>query len=407
MATLRPSCTTFANGVDPVAGTGKTIRLTITGNWVAGDRITLLLTDQTTGVSHTIGYGLVTGKVPTFGLTLDQKSYFVAGSSYFFSDFVVPTSFNEPTNPGSGSVDVANYYSTPEDLTALAQYQNGLAVFSTNFIQVWEIAAEPASYAKKQTLQNIGTRAPRSVQSLGYLDVIFLDDSGVRSIRARESNLDAESVDSGSPIDALIQAAIDAGSSVPDACAIIEPRSKMYWLYFGGTIYVFSQFRASKITAWSTFTPTYNVGGVQTPIVIEKFCIKDRQVFFRGQDRFLYSYGGANGATYDGVQVTAELPWLDDGSPTTNKMCLGLDASFEGNWKLEFGMDPEIGTLEEVWNWTSSTDQNVASTYDKKTITLADRQGTHFKVKATSAASLTSRAKLSALHLKYKTLETT
>lgn len=480
MPSLLTTITPFGNGVDPTAGQGETKRLTITGTWVAGEEITLLLIDQTTGVSFTVGAGDVTALSPVFGLTLDQKSYFIANASFYFSDIDSPTVFNEPTNPGNGNVNVANYFNTPENLTALAQYQNGLAVFSPNFIQVWEVNADPANYAKKQTLQNVGTRAKETVRSLGYLDVIFLDDSGFRSLRTRDVQLDAETIDVGSPIDELVQAAIDAGVSVPAACGIVEPRTKMYWGFLGGVIYVLSRFQASKITAWSTFTPSHHTGMVPagavfdgsgnytvtdlmigytytwtregsttltngsqvfttsssfvatattavisggtpaglvgltgSPVVgqklltIELFRVKDRQVFFRATDGYLYSYGGANGATYDKIQVVVETPWLDDGSPTANKLNLGVDASFAGLWTFSFGMDPETGTLAQVWDWTGSTDQNVASTFDKKTITTADFQGTHFKLRGVSSATSTAKCLLSSLHLKYKLLETT
>lgn len=474
MPSLVTTAVPFSGGVDSVAGSGYVKRLTITNSWVEDEKVTLILTNNTSGVSVTIGAGAVTDLAPVFGMTLDQKSYFVTGSKFFFSDLDSPVIFNEPTAPGSGNVDVANYYGTPEDLTALAQYQNGMAVFSPSFVQIWEVGADPASYARKQTLQNIGTRNGKTVQSLGYLDVMFLDDSGVRSIRARESQLDAETIDSGSPIDSIIQQAIEGGAQVSECCSIVEPKTKSYWLFVPNMIYVLSRYRASKVEAWSTFTPSYETGlipvgatydangdynvadsldgykylwdsggnlsivltsgsasvtGVATGIItsqgslvisggtplglveasvigqkfilIEKFCIKDSNVFFRGADGYVYKYD-----TYDRVQVIAELPWTADKAPTTNKLSQGFDSSFLGHWTFEFGMDPETGTLIEVWSWADSVDQNVASTYDKKTISTQDMQGTHFKVRGESSAEYAGKCAISAFHFKYKTLET-
>jgi hypothetical protein len=65
--------------------------------------------------------------------------------------------------------------------------------------------------------------------------------------------------DVGSPIDFLVRDKIADASTTERsaACSIIELGSSQYWLFLKDTIYVLSYFPSAKITAWSTFLPTY------------------------------------------------------------------------------------------------------------------------------------------------------
>jgi hypothetical protein len=60
---------------------------------------------------------------------------------------------------------------------------------------------DPLQNVEKQVLENIGTFAPKSVVPFGDIDVFFLSDSGIRSLRARDSSNQAGMSDVGTPID--------------------------------------------------------------------------------------------------------------------------------------------------------------------------------------------------------------
>lgn len=253
-AQLTTTCSAFSAGQDGVAGNGQTTRLTFAGSWVTEDEYTLTLIFPQTGVVETFGAGALTNQQINFLYTYKDKMNVLASIRWYFSALGNSAKFNDLEGIGNGNISLANNQGISEDLTAMVLYKNRMAVFSPNSVQIWQVDSNPENYVLLQTLQSTGTEAPFSVQALGMLDALYLS-GGVRSLQAKETSLDAAVLDIGSPIDQLIIASIDAGTAQSSACSVVEPVSKQYWLYFGGVIYVLSYFTASKIIAWSTFTP--------------------------------------------------------------------------------------------------------------------------------------------------------
>jgi hypothetical protein len=206
-----------------------------------------------------VGKGDVTGVNFTFLSTFDRKVYGLSGTSVYFSSIDLPSIWNDPNSLGNGFAALTDYCGSPESLVAIAPYQGRLVFLSRRTSQIWVIDADPGNWDLQQTLQGIGTTAALSVQPLGDLDVLLLSDSGIRSLRVRDSSLNAFVNDLGSPIDELVQASIRATSFaiVAAACGIVEPTSNRYWCYLNGVIYVLSYFPSNKIVAWTTYTPSY------------------------------------------------------------------------------------------------------------------------------------------------------
>jgi len=254
-----PTPTALEGGNVGVTGSGAVYDFTVGGTWLTGDEITLIFTDQLTGLPTQVGAGTVSGLLPIFCFTFSNKEYVLAGSTAYFSVLGDPTSWNDPNGVGNGYVQMSDWNATPENLVAIAPYQGRLVFFSRDVILIWIVDADPTKWQLSQTLENIGTVAPLSVKNIGDLDVMFLSDTGVRSIRARDITLNAFVNDLGSPIDLLLQAAMESATEaeIAAACAAVEPSSNRYWLYLAGTIYVFSYFPSSKVQAWSTYSPTY------------------------------------------------------------------------------------------------------------------------------------------------------
>jgi hypothetical protein len=390
---LNTSATAMSGGRAAGTGVGSRTLLTIGGTWAIGDTISLVFTDSITGTQVQVGAGNITGITPTFCFTFNDKEYLLALATVFFSAIGAPTTFNAPDGVDNGYVVLTNHYATPESLVAIASFQGRSAFFSRQGVQIWTTPADPAAWQLNQVFEFIGTRSPLSVKAVGDFEIFFLDETGIRSLRVRDNTLNAFSEDLGSPIDAIVQAKLVASSDAQKdaACGIVEPSTKRYWLFLKDTIYVFSNFPSSKIAAWSKYLATYNVGGVQTAFVPEKFVVFQGQVYARAGNS-IFRYGGTDNNTYDNAVATAELPWLDAKTPSTRKSAKGLDVAMTGAWTLSVGMDPETGTLDQVFSGTTQS-------FDKGRIPYSS-QGSHFKLKAITTGS--TAAKLSSLIFKYE-----
>lgn len=249
----------FSGGTSAIAGNAVPGRVSFTATtWTVGATWTVVMTAN--GISYTLGAGNINGLSPTYCMAVGNKVYFTVGNQFFFSKIQDATKW-EDQDTGAGFITVKDRFSDPQSLVALATYQGKLAAFSRWATQIWTIDADPANYSQGQSLQNIGTLAALSVQSLGDLDVLFLSDTGVRSLRVRDASNNAIISDVGSPIDELVQANLIAGSNNSSACSVVEPLSNRYWLFLNDTIYVFSYYPTNKVLAWSTYLPQYDVTG--------------------------------------------------------------------------------------------------------------------------------------------------
>jgi hypothetical protein len=397
MPQLVTSCVSLKNGAAEAAGVGKKYRLEVTNdgssNFIVGDHITLDFVHTITALVDEVGFGLVSNINPQYCFTYGDKVYVLSSSTVYFSSSGVPTEWNDPNSRSAGFVDMSNFFRSPETLKAIAPYQGRLAFFSRYTTQIWTVNADPALWVQNQVLQDIGTLAPLSVRALGELDVFFLSDTGIRSLRVRDNTLNAYVDDIGSPVDQIVQSVLlsISASTASAACGIVEPNSGRYWLFLNDTIYVFSNFLGSKIRAWARYNATYSNAGVQTAFVPQKFVVFNGQVYCRDAAA-LYIYGGSNNNTYDNVVCTVESPWLDLKSPGTMKSALGIDVALDGAWTISLGMDLASGLLQQAY--VSSDDSFPTG------IQPFSANGTHYKWKAITTGSTT--AKLSELIFHYQ-----
>jgi hypothetical protein len=255
-----------------------------------------------------------------------------------------------------------------EVLTAVALYQGNVASFSRRTVQIWSIDTDPANNRQGQVLSNTGALGQKSVISVGDIDVFYLSDSGVRSIRARDSSNSAVVNDVGTPIDNLVLADI-AGlteTQKTNCAAVIEPNDGRYWLAIGNKIYVYSYFPSSQVAAWSTYSPGHS---------FTEFTTKDGKVYAK-EGQYVYVYGGVSGSLYDSSPVEVVLPYLDGGKPAHMKTLSGIDMTCEGEWAIEIGMDP-----------VSPNARDLIATVSQPTFTLgriqATGMGTHVGVRLT------------------------
>jgi hypothetical protein len=334
------------NVVIQEAGTtanGKTLTITLTGNVTTTPAGTATLAGGADLV--TTPAGSETYLPGEYAKPSKSKMYSVAGPLLHFSEIEDPLDINNTAN--AGFIDLASNAEGSERLTAIANYSNNLAVFSERTVQVWFVDVDPANNQLLQVLNNTGAIAPHSIQEIGDSDVFYLSESGIRSLRARDSSNAAFASDIGNPIDTLIlrDLANDRLKAIASR-AVLEPRDGRYFLAIGAKIYVFSFFPASRVSAWSVYEPGFTV---------TDWAIVGRRLYCRGDDSKLYLLGGATGTEYDESPVTVVVPYLTAQTPATSKEWMGLDMSIDNVWTVSIAADPNnleawqtVATVEET-----------------------------------------------------------
>lgn len=359
----------LGGGVEAEEGRQKVVRYTITGGTFYPDKNLTLIATKELDPANPIYWGAtrVSNSNPLAALTYKTKAHVGASSSLFFSGVNQPTKWGQD-GVGAGFINMSNNSGGNEVLSAVALYQGNVASFSRRTVQLWSIDTDPANNRQGQVLSNTGAFGQKSVVSVGDIDVFYLSDSGVRSIRARDSSNSAVVNDVGTPIDNLVLSDISSLTFEQKAkCpAVIEPIDGRYWLAIGSKIYVYSYFPSSQVSAWSTYEPGHS---------FTEFTTKDGKVYAK-EGNFVYVYGGINGGVYDSSPVEVVLPYLDGGKPAHMKTLMGLDMTCEGEWAVEIGMDP-----------VSPNARDLVTTVSQPTFTLgriqATGMGTHVGVRLT------------------------
>lgn len=367
--------TQFTGGVDAQS---QITTATIGGTFELNDVFTITLDISALSYNKTFQIASSASGVGATARTFSNKLYSTTRSLLYFSEIGDPTKFGGTAN-GAGFINLSNQDSGFEDLQAVGIYQGKMAIFSRRAVQIWSMDADPTKNLASQTLKNIGTFAPRSVTNFGDIDVFFLSDTGVRSLRARDASNAATVSDVGTNIDTLIS---DDLLALPEATknaafGIIEPKDGRYWLAVGPKIYVYSFFPSAGIAAWSTYEPGFT---------ITHFAYANSRIYARSGNT-VYLYGGATGNQYDNSQVEVVLPYLDAGKPAHTKTLQAIDVTCEGIWDVYVGCDT---TVPEVRDHVATVNQ---PTFDLARIQAAG-MGTHIGVRLTTSSSYSGAAKL-------------
>jgi len=319
----------------------------------------------------------------TYARTWRSKMYRIDGQYLRFSGVNNPAQ-NDPASvdePGAGFINMALNDPDGEQLAAMEVYYSQMAIQARLQTQLWTLDPDPTKDTLQQLLR-IGNVAPRSTLQFGTGDVLFLSDSGVRSLRNAAFNTVAASVsDVGSAIDLILVPLISSNfEQAKRAEAVIQPIQGRYWLGIDDTIYVLSYFPAGHVTAWSTFDPGFSV---------QNFALVDHRVFVLATDGTIYLYGGEDQATYDDCLVTIRTPHHSADKPTENKRIQSIDVMCQGAWAINIGMLPNN---TEAFELVANIQDN---TFGLMSIPFAG-YGTHFGVHMTHQAP--GPALMAALH---------
>jgi hypothetical protein len=376
--------TPFSGGRDGLPGLPQ-ITDFVFGGFALGKKLTITITDSMlTGYPYQIGASWVAGKKPNFTYTYKSKKFAGIDYSVYFSRLNDCTQWDIYDN-GSGFINLSNNFSGRDPLTGIGVYQDKLAIFSRRNIQLFDINYDPTNDAQAQVIDGTGTIAPGSVVSANSLDLFFLADNGIRSVKARQNTVSAYSDDIGTPIDTLIinQLATMTEEQKRSAVAIIEPVEGRYWLALGNQVYVLSMYAGSQIFAWSRYEPGFN---------IEWLVNKDNLVYARSGDN-IYIYGGLTGREYDSCPVTVQLPYMDAGTPQMYKQGTGVDLTIDGEWTLSAGFD-----------YTAPEARDVVCTVNQSTYALGAIPmvgvGTHMGIKMVNQAPGPARVSNIVVHFR-------
>lgn len=297
-----------------------------------------------------------------FVATIGSKVYSTSGPILHFSGVGEPTKWTTD-NVGAGFIDMSSETSGSEDLVAVARYQNLAAIFAERLVQVWYVDPDPVQNKWQQTLNNTGTASPRSVTPFGDTDLFYLDESGLRSLRARDSSNAAATTDIGVPVDDTITAKLQTLEEEDrrQIIGLIEPVSGRFWLIMKDQVFVFSFFTGAKVSAWSTYDTTYFASGESVAFDVTEALVYNRRVYLRSGDT-IFCYGGTGATlTYDETEAEAWLPYLDAQTPTKRKEFRSIDVAMRGNWTIAAAMQPTDETAEDSIATIDQTTYNAAS----------------------------------------------
>lgn len=285
---------------------------------------------------------------------------------------------------GYSITDVTTEDADVTDLVGLEQYYSTLALFARNSVQIWAMDPDPTKNSLIQVLGNIGLVAPNGVARYANGDTLFLSDTGIRSLRARDASNSAVLNDVGSPVDAIVaeRRAVLTQTQAEKITALVDPLTGRYWLIWADEVFVLSHFLNSKVSAWSRFA-------LPTPVDYAAIC-GSRIVIRQGEN--LSFYGTSNGGNpfdpntgtgvgntnYDASKVTLETPFMDAGLPATQKNWQGIDVTCTGTWEVWVNPDPTSAAPK--WTKVSTI---TGSTMNQDRIAL-DMWSTHLAVKLVS-----------------------
>lgn len=152
--------------------------------------------------THTVtGATIVDVNMPRSGIMVTA-----AGRIFAASDDGLTVRFCKVGDPSdwsaagnAGFLPVSQHFASGQRVYALGLYQGKLAVFTDQSIQLWTIDPDPTAMALDRVVDGVGTRHHSSLVSL-YGDLLFLSETGVRSLTTLSNAAFPTDVDVGLPV---------------------------------------------------------------------------------------------------------------------------------------------------------------------------------------------------------------
>ena len=176
-----------------------------------------------------------------------------------FSDLIAGHVWSGGT---SGSLDVSRVWPNGADeVMGLAAHNDFLFIFGKRQILVYANASTPASLVLSDTVGSIGCIARDTIQSIGS-DVVFLSDSGVRSLMRTIQEKSAPLRDLSKNVRFDLNSSL-ASETLANLKSVYSEKEAFYLLVLPTTaqVYCFDtkqslQDGASRVTKWDSIAPT-------------------------------------------------------------------------------------------------------------------------------------------------------
>lgn len=213
-------------------------------------------------VSEKTGY---TGTVPLANIAISAFGrLWVANTStdkvtITFSDLIAGHIWSGGT---SGSLDVSRVWPNGADeVMGLAAHNDFLFIFGKRQILVYSGASTPASLVLSDTVGSIGCIARDTIQSIGS-DVVFLSDSGVRSLMRTIQEKSAPLRDLSKNVRFDLNSSL-SGEVLANLKSVYSEKEAFYLLVLPATFQVYCfdtkqslQDGSSRVTKWDSISPT-------------------------------------------------------------------------------------------------------------------------------------------------------
>lgn len=246
------------------------------------------------------------------------------------------------TSGNAGFLPVAQHFGSGSRAYGLGVYQGKLAVFTDKSIQLWTVDPDPTAMAIDNVINGIGTRHHGSIVSLNG-DLLFLSDSGIRSLTTLQSSLFPSGVDLGLPVDSIATSPAlvlesSTGAQYSTVLALGALPFSQYWVHapdwtFGATgeygWLAWSYSRQAKLNAWAWHgaggSPRAKISGWAV-LGNKVYARTDKEAYLLQMAPGVFTLDQTETGTYASCAVSTQ--WLDFGKPGQRKALVGID--FDG-----------------------------------------------------------------------------
>ena len=271
------------------------------------------------------------------------------------------------TGGSTGSIDITKVWPTGYDtIVALAAHNGFLVIFGRSSIVIYSGADDPATMVLSDTISNVGCVSRDAVVSTGK-DLIFLDDSGVRSLARTIQEKSAPIGDISKNVNNDIKSLFIAETG--NISMHYSPREAFVLLNFQelGVVYCFDtrfplQDGSYRATTWSHINPLcFTTTSTEALYIGSKTGVASYSGFTDNTTGYLLSYFShplsfgdtsklkflkkINLTTFDGAEATVVLNWAYDYSNAYTKQAYILPKSNVGQYNIsEFNTEAEYSS---------------------------------------------------------------
>ena len=287
------------------------------------------------------------------------------------------------TGGDSGYLSLGEVFPNNDRIVALAAHNGFLIIFGQNNIAVYANPIDVTELALADFIPNVGCIARDSVQNTGT-DIIFLSDSGVRSLQrvVIEKSLPMRDLSKNVRDDLMGNVA----SGNPDNIkSVYYERDAFYLLSLPVTGYVYCfdmrtvlQDGAARVTIWTQLKPS-------------AFCVNGAKELLIGKEDYIGKYFGFsdNGENY---RFSYYTNYFDFDQPVQEKIMKQLGFVVIGGSELELSVKWGFNYTENFFSETKALDTGFISEYNIDEYNIAEYSGgivlDQFKIQAGGKGSV-------------------